>query len=234
MAEVQRRELAEGDLSLGRVLDRRVEDLPARHVDVPVVDGAAAARQRKRQVGALADDADLARGVEPSGDRAHPPRLGIPVEQHGAEDEVLVLGERHPRLLRRGVRRVLADHPRHLHPHLPPAERLHPLLEEAAALVGEVGAVADVLGRRDRDERVALLPRAQEKRRRVREQLERRLARERTAERCPRRGGGSGRRRAARSAPAPPRRAGARAASRAGTPASRAARRPNGRTRSRA
>ena len=41
VAEVDRRELAEGDLALGRVLDRRVEDLAAGHVDVPVLDRAA-------------------------------------------------------------------------------------------------------------------------------------------------------------------------------------------------
>ena len=135
VAEVDRRELAEGDLALGRVLDRRVEDLAARHVDVAVVDRPAAAGERERQVGPLADDPHLVGRVEDRGDPGHPPRLGVPVEQHGAEDELLVLRERHPRLLGRGVRRVLADHPRHLHRHLPAAERLDPLLQELAALV---------------------------------------------------------------------------------------------------
>ena len=91
MAEVDGRELAEGDLALGRVLDRRVEDLAAGHVDVPVVDGPRRpASESVRSVrsptirtsSAASNTAAIAR---------HPPRLGVPVEQDGAEDELLVL-----------------------------------------------------------------------------------------------------------------------------------------------
>ena len=56
VTEVDRGELGERDLSFGRVLHRRVEDLAARHVDVAVVDGARPPGERQRQVGPGADD----------------------------------------------------------------------------------------------------------------------------------------------------------------------------------
>ena len=52
-------ELGVLDHALGRVLERRGEELAARHVVVRVVDEAAAAGDRQRQVGAGADDTHL-------------------------------------------------------------------------------------------------------------------------------------------------------------------------------
>ena len=98
-------------------LDRREEELAARHVLVPVVDLAVAAVERDREVGALADDADLGRGVEAVGVAAHPLALGVPVEQARAEDDLRELVERQAGLLGERVRRVLAADPRDLGRH---------------------------------------------------------------------------------------------------------------------
>ena len=144
VAEVHRRELAEGDLALGRVLDRRVEDLAARHVDVPVLDRARAAptSESVRSVRSPTIRTSLGRVEDRRRSRAIRLASASQSSSTAPKTNSSYSLERHPRLLRRGVRRVLADHPRHLHRHLTPAERLDPLLEEAAPLVGEVGAVA--------------------------------------------------------------------------------------------
>ena len=84
-------ELGELDHPLGRVLERREEELAARHVVVRVVDETAPAGDRQRQVGPGADDANRLRGVEPLREPAHPLALGLPVAQAGAVDEVLVV-----------------------------------------------------------------------------------------------------------------------------------------------
>ena len=98
-------ELGELDHAFGRILDRRVEDLPARHVHVPVLDRAGATGQRHRQVGACADETHLLCGIEDVCDHAHAGLFGIPVAQHGVEDELRVLRERHPRVVAPATRR---------------------------------------------------------------------------------------------------------------------------------
>ena len=85
------------DDSLGRVLDRAVEDLAAGHVHVPVVDLALAAGDAEAQVGLVADDPHLLGGVEALLDPLHLLALGVPVEKHGAEEEVLEVAEAHAR-----------------------------------------------------------------------------------------------------------------------------------------
>src|SRR5438067_7278168 len=64
MALVARRELRELDPALRRVLERRVEELPARHVRMPLVDLAVATREAEREVCARADDPHLLRRIE--------------------------------------------------------------------------------------------------------------------------------------------------------------------------
>ena len=76
--------------------------------------GPGAPGDRQRQVGAGADDAHRLRGVEPVGVAAHARALGVPVEEAGAEDEVRVVGERHPGVLGERLRRVEAADPAHL------------------------------------------------------------------------------------------------------------------------
>ena len=71
----------------------------------------APAGQRQREVGAVADDPDLLGLVEQRRDPRHPRRLGVPVAEHGAVDELLVLIEREAGLLSGRVRRELARPP---------------------------------------------------------------------------------------------------------------------------
>ena len=134
------------------------------------------------QVGARADDAHLLGRVEDVGDLAHALAFGVPVEQHRVEDELLVLGQRHAGVLRAREDGVLGDHPRRGHRHRPLAHRQARFLQGSLALLGEVRALAGVLGRPDRDERVGLLPDAPLQRRRDAQRLERRGARERAAD----------------------------------------------------
>ena len=185
VAVVDRGKLGERDLAFDRVLDRRVEDLAARHVDVAIVHRSAAAGERERQVGPVADDSHLVGPSKISRDPGHPLELGVPVEENGAVDELLELRERQPRLLGGRIGRVLADHPRDIHRHLPAPERLETLLEKLSALVREVGSLPHVLRGRDRDEGVAGLPHVELDRRRLGEHLERSLAHERPAELIP-------------------------------------------------
>ena len=84
--------------------------------------------------------------------------LGVPVEQHRVEDELLELVERHPGLLGRRGRRVFGDHPRHRHRHRPLAQRRRHLLRGRLPLVREIGPFVRVLRRPDRDQGVDLAP----------------------------------------------------------------------------
>ena len=112
VAEVDGRELGVGDHAFGRVLDRAVEDLAVGHVAEARRDDALAALDPERQVGVRR------RRCAPSRPRskrslicAHPLLLGVPVEQAGVVDEVLVLRQRHPRLRGGGLGRVLDERP---------------------------------------------------------------------------------------------------------------------------
>ena len=104
VAEVHGRELRVGDHALGRVLDRAVEDLAVGHVAEAGRDDALAAVDPERQVGVRADDVHRAPAVEALLDLAHPLLLGVPVEQAGVVDELLVLRQRHRRPPRRRPR----------------------------------------------------------------------------------------------------------------------------------
>src|SRR5438132_2277509 len=110
-AGVDGRKLREGDRSGGRVLEGRVEELPARHVGATGVHLALASFEAEREVRPLGDDLHLARVVEVLGVVAHPLALGVPVEQAGTVEEVLEAAQRHPRFLRKRRRRVLAADP---------------------------------------------------------------------------------------------------------------------------
>src|SRR5581483_11247857 len=110
-AAVELRRDVEQNRPLGRVLDRREEELAARHVREAAVDLALPARERELQVRVLADDPHLLRRVEPLVQALHRPGLLVPVAQAGAVEEVLEVGEPHPRLLRQRVRRKLAADP---------------------------------------------------------------------------------------------------------------------------
>ena len=83
------RVLEEADDALGRVLDRAVEDLAAGHVRVAVVDLALASGEAEAEVGLGADDAHLIGLVEAILDPLHLLALRVPVEEDGAEEEVL-------------------------------------------------------------------------------------------------------------------------------------------------
>src|SRR5437764_555846 len=108
------RELGKVDDAFGRVLDRAEVDLATRQVRVAGVDLALAAFEAERQVRARADDPDLRGTVEPLLDLRHPLALGIPVAQAGPIEEVLELGERHPRVLGERRCRESAGDPRDL------------------------------------------------------------------------------------------------------------------------
>ena len=87
-ARVDAGKLGELDRPLGRVLDRRVEDLAARHVGAARVDLPLAAVEPEAEVGARGDDAHLLRRVEELLDPPHALALGLPVDQHRAVEEV--------------------------------------------------------------------------------------------------------------------------------------------------
>jgi hypothetical protein len=150
---------------------------------VPVVDLRLSSLDRQAEIGALADDAYLARLVEPVGDAAHFRALLVPVQQAGTEEEVLQLRERHPRVLRQRRRRVLAADPRDVHRHRTLVVRTGRCAHEALALGGQFRAVARVLRRVDRDARVDRLDGVQVGGRELVEQLRRRGARPRVRER---------------------------------------------------
>ena len=108
--EVDGRELGERDHALGRVLDRRGEELAAREVLPARVDRELPPRDRQRQVGLGADDAHLVGRVEELGVAAHALALGIPVAQHRGVEEVGELVGRHAGVLgERGGRELAAD-----------------------------------------------------------------------------------------------------------------------------
>ena len=123
------------------------------------------------------DDADRAAAVEALLDPEHPLLLGVPVEQAGVEDELRVLLERHARLGRRSLGRVLDDRPANVERPRPPACGLAGLLEQLAPLGVELGARVDVLGRADRQPGVLVVDLVALDRRQLAEQLERRLER---------------------------------------------------------
>ena len=95
--------------------------------------------------------------VEPVGDAAHLALERLPVDQHGAVEELLELLERHARVLRERLRRVLAADPGLLVRHERKAERPVGALNTRRALLRDVGALAGVLGRVDRDPRIDVL-----------------------------------------------------------------------------
>ena len=139
---------------------------------MPVVDLALAAGDPEPKIGALGDDAHLLGPVEALGDPLHLPSFRVPVEEARAEDELLVLGQRHPGVLRAGGGRVLADHPGDLERAAAPCRRLVPLAKRRLALRRQVGAVAGVLRRDDRDPRILGLEGVHLDRRHRPEQLE--------------------------------------------------------------
>src|ERR687887_650545 len=108
---VDRWELGKRDRAGRRVLERRVEELPARDVGAACVDEPRAAGEAQRQIRAVGGDPDLVRGVEALRVAAHALSLGVPVEQARAVEEVLELGERHPRVLRERRRGELTADP---------------------------------------------------------------------------------------------------------------------------
>src|SRR3954453_21542220 len=119
----------------------------------------------------------LAGAVEPLADALHPATLGVPVEEHGAVEEVLELPRRHPGLLRERGGGEAARHPGDLLVQAAAQELGARLREQRLALGGEVGAVTRVLRRADVDPRVRLAPRLAVGGRGLLEQVDRRLAR---------------------------------------------------------
>src|SRR5262245_25433826 len=111
---VGRGKLDEGDLPLGRVLDGRVVELPAGHVRAARIDLALPPGEAEPDVRLRADDPHLLGLVEMLGVRAHAVPLRVPVEEAGAEEEVLVRAKRHPCILRERRRRVVAADPREI------------------------------------------------------------------------------------------------------------------------
>src|SRR5207249_3173870 len=163
-----------------------VYELPTARWIVPSIFASKPTCFVKRWVGLCADDADLLGRVEAARDALHLRSLCVPVEQYRAEDELGVLVECHPGLLRRRVDGVLAHDPRHAHGHLALAEQLVPVEERLPALFREVRALAGVLGGGDHDAGVAVLPEEGHGGRGHTQDLERRLARERATRRLPR------------------------------------------------
>src|SRR5206468_7223038 len=109
--EIRGRELDERDRPFGRVLNRRVVELSAGHVGVAGVDRGRPALEAEREVRLGADDPHLVGRVEALRITAHALPLGVPVEQAGPEEEVLVVPERHARILGMRRRRVVAADP---------------------------------------------------------------------------------------------------------------------------
>ena len=102
--EVAGRILQVADEPFGRVLDRRVEDLAARHVRAERVDLPFAAGEAEGEIGLGADDPDCLGAVEVLGDALHPLPQRLPVDQDRAVEEVLEGRQRQSGVL--GGRRV--------------------------------------------------------------------------------------------------------------------------------
>ncbi|HEX3331861.1 MAG TPA: hypothetical protein VHS27_18200 [Gaiellales bacterium] len=171
-----RRELGERDRAFRGRLDRAAEELPAGHVAHAGVDLHAASGERQAQIGALADDPHLVGRVEEVGVALQPGVLGLTVEQHRPVQKLLERRERHARLLGQRRGRVPAHHPRE-------RRRVHALerpavgaADRARPLRRDIAAVAGVLRRRDRDQRVARVQHVQVERGGLADQLERRRA----------------------------------------------------------
>ena len=116
-AAVARRE-REDDLAVHRVLHRAGEELAVGHVVLAHARDPVAPRHAKRDVGAVRLDADLLLALHPVREPPHLLRLAlpsghrIPVEgEAGRVVEVLVGGQRHARLARKGVRREERERP---------------------------------------------------------------------------------------------------------------------------
>jgi len=111
----------------------------------------------ERDVGAFGDDSHLARAVKALLDPLHLLRLGLPVEQHGAVEELRERVRVHAGVLRERRRRPLADHPRDLVRPRALDERQDRLAVERDPLRRHGAGLARVLWRVDRDVRVDLL-----------------------------------------------------------------------------
>src|SRR4029453_1319062 len=166
-----RRVLRETDDPFRPVLQRAVEPLAAGHVHVPVVDLSLAAGDAEAQVGLVADDPHLLGGIETILDPPHLFALGVPVEQHRAEEEVLELAQAHSGLL--GERRswVAARDPWDLEREPARDERTSRVHDRVVVFHREVGPLARVLRRADADPRVALVLELDAERRALRHEL---------------------------------------------------------------
>ena len=138
-------ELGERDHALGRVLDRAAEELAARQVRAERVDLHRATLEREAQIGAVADDPHLRRGVEVGGDRRASARPRVPVLQHRPVEQLGELLGPEPGLLGECGRRVLARDPRDVVVHDPLAGRPVCRLERGQALAGNRRPTARVL-----------------------------------------------------------------------------------------
>ena len=118
---------------------------------------AVAAGDAEAQVGLVADDPHFVRLVEALLDPLHLLALGVPVQEHGAPEELLEGAEAHARVL--GHRRCgeAARQPRDFEVETALEERVGRLGEELAAVKRQVGAFTGVLGRADVDPRVDAL-----------------------------------------------------------------------------
>ncbi len=183
VAEVAGRILRVADRAFGRVLDRRIEDLPARHVRPQRIHLSLAPLQAEGQVGVGADDPHLGRSVEVLGDPRHRAPESLPVDEHGAVQEVLERRQRHPRILGDGRGRVVAADPGLLVAQVRLVVAAHRLLARAEPFARHVRAVAGVLRRDHRHVRVRTRDLVGLDRGEVAEELERRLAQEHAADR---------------------------------------------------
>ena len=117
---------AEGDVAASPAFDRARVDLAVGEVLVAVGRDPLAAAHTHGQVRVLGHDPQLELSRQGLGDGTQPSREATPagdgvavVEEPGAVNEVLVLRQRHLRILGGRVRRVGAQHPAQLAAHLP-------------------------------------------------------------------------------------------------------------------
>ena len=182
MADVAGRVLPERDHALRGVLDGAVEDLAPRHVRTERVDLPLPAGEAEGEVGFRPDDPDDLGRVELLRDSLHLLAQRVPVDEHGAVEELLELRQGQPRVLRRRLGREVAADPGLLVAQVGLVRRAHRLLPEAGAFGRHVGALARILGRDQRHVRIGRLDLLQLDLAQGAEDLERRLPDENPAD----------------------------------------------------
>ena len=142
---------------------------------MPVVDHAVAAGDAEPEIGLVPDDSNLLRRVESLLDPLHLLALRVPVEEDGAEEEVLERLDAHARFLGHGGSRVTAGDPGDLEREPAGDEGAGSPRDRVLTICIQLDSLSRVLRRADADPRLALVLDRHADRRALRDQLGRRL-----------------------------------------------------------